>query len=1602
MGKGSRHKTASLAISAVAAVALAAAYLGAFESLGGWARRYEAWQLGLLVAAFIVLAAVLGLYHWRKTARLLRKTVEREREVARLEDEVSDLRRTNEALGGNEARYRGVVAGLPVALFAVDAEGTFTLSEGDGLDALGLGPETVVGRSIFEMHRDAPQIVESVRLALAGETFDATIDIGGLAFETRYSPLRENGEFSGVLGVATDVTERKAAEDKLRAAEIRYRTLVEQVPAITYIEELSEKGKRLTYVSPQYEATLGYSPEASVSHPAHWLETVHPDDRERLLAEDTRTDETLDPFRAEYRMFARDGRMVWIRDEAVVVRDEGGRPSFWQGVMFDVTEEKEAEEELEESRRRLSALLSNVSAYLYRCRNEPEWPNEFVSDYALELTGYTPEEVTDGTVMFADLISEEDRDRVWEDVQAGLTERRRFELRYSLRRKDGEVRHVEERGRGVYGEGGVVEAIEGVVYDVTERVRAEERLAEAEERYRTLVEQIPAVTYIDPVDDPDNSLYTSPQIEELLGYTPEEWQNERLWPKRLHPDDRERVLASDERFEAGDEPFREEYRLLAKDGSVVWVREEAVLVKDESDEPLYWQGVIFDITEQKEAEEALKGSEERHRILSQELSLLHQMRSALAQELDLPTVFYKVVEAIAETYGYTQVSAYLLEGEELVLQHQVGYREVIERIRLTEGVTGRAVRTGEPVLLEDVRTDPDFLGTIEGITSEICVPLFDEGEAVGFLDVESTGGVKLGRTDLELMVTLGDHVSVAVSRARLHSRLRRSEDRLRSLADATFEGILISDRGEILEANRALTDMMGYELAEMVGRSVLEFVAPEHRDLVRRKIASGDEAPYEIVGVREDGTHLDLEVRGEAYSYQGRSVRVTAVRDVTERKRAEESLREAEERYRTLVERIPAVTFVDRVEGSKAPLYVSPQVEGMLGYTPEEWMAGRLWREQLHPEDRERILASDERFEADGGPVDEEYRLLAKDGSAVWIREETVVVREEGGEPLYVQGILSDVTERKEAEEALRKSQAGLAKAQRMAHLGNWEWDPRTDELYWSDETFRIHGFEPQAFVPTFEKLLEVAHPDDRKMLGLALEGALYDDRPYDFEHRVVKPDGEVRVVHRRAEVVRGEDGEAMRMIGTVHDVTERKALEKQLQHQALHDPLTGLPNRTLFTDRLRQALARAKRREGEVAILFVDLDNFKVVNDSLGHKAGDMLLKTVSKRMRALLRPEDTVARLGGDEFVLLLGDTNTQEAVRVAKRVLKRLREPFTLGRRRLVVTASIGVTTGGANGKYAADLLRDADLAMYRGKRSGKARLAVFDEAMNAEAFERLETEQDLRRAIERGELRVHYQPQMLLDANLQRSLRAAGSRTIVSPKISREPRVTGVEALVRWHHPKRGLLLPGQFVPLAEETGLIVPIGEAVLEEACRQIKDWQERFAADPPLAVYVNLSARQFREPNLAEAVSRVLRETGLDPTCLHLEITETAAMSDAPATVSTLEELKTLGVRLVIDDFGTGYSSLSYLQRFPVDYVKIDRSFVGGLEGEPGTAALVSGMIDLAHALGLEVIAEGIETSGQLERLETMGCDLAQGYYFSEPLPSEGMGALLEDSASG
>ena len=471
--------------------------------------------------------------------------------------------------------------------------------------------------------------------------------------------------------------------------------------------------------------------------------------------------------------------------------------------------------------------------------------------------------------------------------------------------------------------------------------------------------------------------------------------------------------------------------------------------------------------------------------------------------------------------------------------------------------------------------------------------------------------------------------------------------------------------------------------------------------------------------------------------------------------------------------------------------------------------------------------------------------------------------------------------------------------------------------------------------------------------------------------------EGEIRWIQAFVYPVKDDEGSVREVTLIIEDVTERKALEDKLSHQAFHDSLTGLPNRALLLDRLEHALERIERREdSKVAVLFTDLDNFKYVNDSLGHKAGDGLLVEASRRISSCLRPEDTVARLGGDEFVVLLeGVSDVAEATVVAERIARELEAPFDLNGQEVFVTTSTGIVLGGPG--EAEDLLRDADVAMYRSKEAGKDRHEVYKTGMRARSTKRLGLEGDLRKAVERGgeEFVVRYQPEIEVQTG----------------------KTVGFEALVRWNHPERGLVLPGEFIPLAEDTGLIVPIGLRVLEEACRQAQIFRNGRNGNPHPIMYVNLSARQFKEPELIEEVSRIIGATGMDPGSLALEITESDAMSDAAAAVVALSKLKALGVGLAIDDFGTGYSSMSYLKRFPVDYLKIDRSFVSGLgEGSGDDEVIAEGMVSLAHALGLRVIAEGVETKAQLARLGEMGCEVAQGYYFARPLEGDAAAAWL------
>ncbi len=564
--------------------------------------------------------------------------------------------------------------------------------------------------------------------------------------------------------------------------------------------------------------------------------------------------------------------------------------------------------------------------------------------------------------------------------------------------------------------------------------------------------------------------------------------------------------------------------------------------------------------------------------------------------------------------------------------------------------------------------------------------------------------------------------------------------------------------------------------------------------------------------------------------------------------------------------------------------------------------------------------------------------------------------------------------DREKAFLALQGQEARLAEAQQQAHLGSWEWDIRSGALTWSDELYRIHGLEPGSLAIDFDRFLASVHPEDRDQVQAIVTTALATCESFRYEHRALLPDGSVRTLAAQGSIQADQSGQAIRMVGTCQDVSERKNLELQLTHQAFHDALTGLPNRALFADRVTHAVSRRHSAPHSLAVMLIDLDDFKTVNDTLGHPAGDELLREASRRLEAAIRPADTVARFGGDEFAVLLEDaSDTSATIAVADRILAALQRPVVAHGRQVTLSGSLGIAMNATSFETADELMRNADVAMYRAKASGKRRRELFDPEMYAAAMDRLELKDDLQQAVKRGQLRLHYQP--IVDL-------ATGT-------------VTGVEALVRWQHHSRGLLAPKAFIQLAEETGLIDGIGRWVLRQACEQATRWSPGPGSmHMPMAV--NLSAHELRDRGLVADVSAALVNAGLPADRLTLEITETILIEDPDAAVEQLKALKALGVRVAIDDFGTGYSSLSYLTRFPIDTLKIDGSFVASLSSGPDGNIVARIIVELGEALGLDVIAEGVERADQLASLLDLGCRRGQGYLFARALDVESMEAFL------
>ena len=944
--------------------------------------------------------------------------------------------------------------------------------------------------------------------------------------------------------------------------------------------------------------------------------------------------------------------------------------------------------------------------------------------------------------------------------------------------------------------------------DVTERTRAGMRLREAEERYRTLVERLPVVTYIIDPGDPGQTRYVSPQLRDLLGYDPgEPLADPGAFRRWLHPDDRDRVVAAQQVTRTTGRPLSVEHRLIAADGRIVWVSNEATLVRDVDGRPRYWQGILLDITERKRAELALGESEQRYRSL---------------------------------------------------FEH-----------------------------------NPD---------------------AVYSLDL-----------------------------------------------DGVFQS-----------ANPACEVVSGWRPQELIGRSFLPLIPPEETADIALHFARacrGEPQHYEATIVHRRGHRVPLHVSNIPIVVDGAVVGVYGVAsDVTEQQQVESDRRAAEGRYRALVEQSPLVTYSLAVDSGLS--YTSPQIEALIGYPPPRpAAAATFWRERLHPLDRVRVLAARARSRDRSEPIRLDYRLVHRDGSTVWVRDHCVLVRDAAGRPGHWQGVAIDITEQKRAEEQLH-FQAQLLQTVGQAIIAT---DPAGVITYWNRVAEQMYGWPAEEVLG--RNVLEVTPSPATQEQATEIMRRLGSGEPWTGEFTVRRRDGTTFEAIVTDAPVHDETGALIGIVGISTDISERKALEEQLAHQAFHDPLTGLPNRALLVDRLAHALERLARHSASVALLFLDLDNFKVINDSLGHEVGDALLVAVAGRLAGCVRAGDTAARFGGDEFAVLLEDLPGLEPAEVAaERILTALEPDFQLAGHTFHISSSIGIAYTHDPTARVEDLLRNADAAMYGAKAAGKSRYEVFDPAMRDRAVTRLEVERDLRHALAAGELRVYYQPVVRL---------ATGE-------------IHQVEALVRWERPGRGLIEPVEFVELAEETGLILPIGRWVLEQACRTLAGWRRESAASSLLGVTVNVSPRQLRSPGFVEHVAEILRDTGLTPGSLTLEITESLFMYDLERTLQMLGEFRALGVRVAIDDFGVGYSSLSYLKRFALDALKIDRSFVTGLPEDAQDQALVRGIIATARALRMEVTAEGIETAEQLVTLREFQCELGQGYLFGLPAPAGEIGRLL------
>ncbi len=1104
--------------------------------------------------------------------------------------------------------------------------------------------------------------------------------------------------------------------------------------------------------------------------------------------------------------------------------------------------------------------------------------------------------------------------------------------------------------------------------------------------YGRLFERLPLVAYVADLDDRARLRYVSPHVEQVLGYPPADWLGDSaLFAERLHPDDRDRVLAVLRSATASDEASAAEFRMIARDGRTVWLADRRVVTERHGGEA-FTVGVLEDVTARKDAE--------------QQLASTRRVTAAVLESLEEGLV--------------------VLDRNGAVIS---GNREAARILGVDVGEL-RATGIHRPAVTPFLE-DGTPLGPENSIAMRVLRDGVDEREVHVRLVLPGGGERWVSANYLLLRGDEGSPpqgviwslVDITESR-RVASALAESERRFRDVVENVQAVFWIRDpkNEKIVYVGPAYEEVWGRPL-EVVYRDPdawLDAVHPDDRAMVRKAAFAGrpDEYDAEYRIIRPDGTIRWIHDRAFATRGSvGRDELVTGMaEDVTEQHETEAALTDARERARAAFLNAPIGSAVVALRGTDPGPVVeaNPALCAMLGY-PEAELLGSDPNSFLDAGGREEGLALWRSLIAgEVNSYDVERELTRADGRRIWARLRMSLVRDGAGEAMYVVVQAEDITR------ALRAQ----AQAAAVAELGHQALSSSGLEELMNDAIQALHAtlgasivgihefveaegtFAPRAVrLPPGAAAPPLVALEDSAHMRLALdqrEPAVIEDWSSETRFNRIEfltrlgalstisvpiqgPRGVWGVLTTHFDepqsFARDDIAFAQAVANVLGAAIHRREAEEETRYRALHDPLTRLPNRTLFLDRLGHALDRADRAGTRVAVLFMDLDHFKVINDSLGHEVGDRLLCEFAPRLTDALRPSDTVARLGGDEFVVLCEDLHSeQDVVHLAERILDCLREPFEIGSHELFTSVTIGLALA-RRGDAPEGLIRDADAAMYRAKAGGRARYELFDEAMRERVSERLSIETALRRAVADEALSLHFQP-----------IVALADRSIV-----------GAEALLRWKHPERGWISPEQFIPIAEDSGLIVQIGEWVLDEAMRAAMRWPEVRAGGGKPQLAVNLSARQVAQRGFSKKLAAALERTGLPSERLSLEITESVLIEEAEAPVETVRELKRLGIALVLDDFGTGYSSLSYLNRLPIDVLKLDRSFIARLRDRRETSgAIVSGVVTMAEALGITVVAEGVEEASQAEQLRALGCGFAQGFFFARPMPAGDLECLL------